>query len=133
VSEEGGSFAFGQGRWSGGDGNCDTARTWSFSLITVQMTLDEDLVQTVDRFAKNLHTTRSAFAREALQRAVARVTTQRLEEQHRRGYLRKPAGPAEFGAWEKEQKWGDRIHHHIAFSGSHARNSGRDCLCHRPQ
>ena len=76
-------------------------------MRTVQMTLDEHLVQTVDRVAKDLHTTRSAFAREALQQAVARVKTQRLEEKHRQGYLRKPAGAVEFSVWEKEQKWGD--------------------------
>jgi metal-responsive CopG/Arc/MetJ family transcriptional regulator len=71
------------------------------------MTLDEQLVQTVDKVARALHTTRSAFAREALQQAVARIKTQRLEEKQRQGYLRKPAGAAEFTVWEKEQKWGD--------------------------
>ena len=76
-------------------------------MRTVQMTLDEDLVQTVDRVAKDLHTTRSAFAREALQQAVVRVKTQRLEEKHRKGYLRKPSGAGEFSVWEREQKWGD--------------------------
>jgi len=76
-------------------------------MRTVQMTLDEHLVQTVDRVAKDLHTTRSAFAREALQQAVARVRTRRLEDKHRQGYLRKPAGADEFSVWEKEQKWGD--------------------------
>ena len=76
-------------------------------MRTVQMTLDEHLVQTVDRVARALHTTRSAFTRQALQAAVARVKTQRLEEKHRQGYLRKPAGASEFAVWEKEQKWGD--------------------------
>ena len=76
-------------------------------MRTVQMTLDEELVQSVDRVAKDLHTTRSAFARQALQAAVARVKTRKLEEKHRQGYLRKPAGADEFGVWEKEQKWGD--------------------------
>jgi metal-responsive CopG/Arc/MetJ family transcriptional regulator len=71
------------------------------------MTLDEQLVQTVDRVAKALHTTRSAFTREALQQAVSRVNTQRLEEKHRQGYLRKPAAAGEFDAWADEQKWGD--------------------------
>jgi len=76
-------------------------------MRTVQMTLDEHLVQIVDRVAKDLHTTRSAFTREALQAAVARFRTQRLEEKHCQGYLRKPAGVDEFAVWEKEQKWGD--------------------------
>ncbi len=76
-------------------------------MRTVQMTLDEDLVQTVDEVAKELHTTRSAFAREALQQALMRVKTQKLEEKHRLGYLRKPSTTQEFSVWEKEQKWGD--------------------------
>ena len=77
-------------------------------MKTVQMTLDEDLVRTVDKVARDLHTTRSAFARTALKQALARIETQKLEEKHRQGYLRKPADTDEFGVWEKEQKWGDR-------------------------
>lgn len=76
-------------------------------MRTVQMTLDEHLVQAVDKVAKDLHTTRSAFTRQALQQALARVKTQMLEEKHRQGYLRKPVAGAEFAVWEKEQKWGD--------------------------
>jgi len=75
-------------------------------MRTVQMTLDEHLVQTVDKVVKNLHMTRSAFTREALQQALARIKTQRLEEKHRQGYIRKPVASDEFDAWEKEQKWG---------------------------
>jgi metal-responsive CopG/Arc/MetJ family transcriptional regulator len=76
-------------------------------MRTVQMTLDENLVQAVDRVARDLRTTRSAFAREALKRAITLVKTRKLEEAHRRGYLHKPASADEFGVWEKEQKWGD--------------------------
>lgn len=76
-------------------------------MRTVQMTLDEELVRTVDRMARDLHTTRSAFARDALHQAVRRIRTQALEEKHRRGYLRKPVGAGEFSVWEAEQKWGD--------------------------
>lgn len=76
-------------------------------MRTVQMTLDDELVQTVDRVVKDLHTTRSAFARDALQQAIRRIKTEALEEKHRRGYLRKPAGAGEFDVWEREQKWSD--------------------------
>ena len=76
-------------------------------MRTVQMTLDEDLVQTVDRVAKDLHTTRSAFARDALQQAIKRIRTQKLEQKHRQGYLRKPVKAGECDVWEREQKWGD--------------------------
>jgi metal-responsive CopG/Arc/MetJ family transcriptional regulator len=76
-------------------------------MRTVQMTLDEALVRTVDRMARDLHTTRSAFTRDALQQAIRRIRTHKLEEQHRRGYRLKPAGAGEFDAWEREQAWGD--------------------------
>ena len=76
-------------------------------MRTVQMTLDEDLVQAVDRVVRDLHTTRSAFARDALQRAIERIRTERLEDKHRRGYIRKPTGAGEVDVWEREQKWGD--------------------------
>jgi predicted transcriptional regulator len=77
-------------------------------MRTVQMTLDEDLVQTVDRLARVFHTTRSAFTREALQQAIARNKIQKLEARHRQGYRRKPEGADEFALWEKEQAWGDQ-------------------------
>ena len=79
-------------------------------MRTVQMTLDEDLVRAVDRVAKELRTTRSAFAREALRQAVARVEDDSAArgEAAARVNLRQPAGAEEFGVWEKEQEWGDR-------------------------
>ena len=76
-------------------------------MKTVQMTLDADLLHAVDRLTKELRTTRSAFTRDALQRAIARVRMQKLEQRHRRGYLRKPVSEGEFSVWHKEQKWGD--------------------------
>ena len=39
-------------------------------MKTVQMTLDEDLIKSVDKAARQLHTTSSAFAREALREAL---------------------------------------------------------------
>jgi metal-responsive CopG/Arc/MetJ family transcriptional regulator len=65
-------------------------------MRTVQISLDEDLVRAVDRVVRDLHTTRSAFVREALQQAIARAEIQRLEEEHRQGYLGRPEGADEF-------------------------------------
>jgi metal-responsive CopG/Arc/MetJ family transcriptional regulator len=76
-------------------------------MRTVQMTLDEDLIHTVDSVAKELGTTRSAFTRSALQQAIARIRMEKLEEKHRQGYLKKPVSEGEFSVWEEEQKWGD--------------------------
>jgi len=74
---------------------------------TVQMTLDEDLVEAVDEAAKRLGTSRSAFARDALREALARLREKQLEQKHRRGYERYPVKPGEFDAWESEQVWPD--------------------------
>jgi len=75
-------------------------------MRTVQMTLDEDLIHAVDSAAKELRTTRSAFTRSALHRAIARIRMERLVERHRQGYLKKPVSEGEFSVWEEEQKLG---------------------------
>ena len=76
-------------------------------MKTVQMTLDEDLVEAVDRVAKKLRTSRSAFARDALRAALARVKARGLEQRHRDGYARSPVRRGEFDRWEREQVWVD--------------------------
>ncbi len=71
------------------------------------MTLDEDLVDAVDRIVSALKTTRSAFTRAALREAVNRYHTARLEQAHRKGYETHPVNREEFSIWEAEQAWGD--------------------------
>ncbi|HVT04396.1 MAG TPA: ribbon-helix-helix protein, CopG family [Thermoanaerobaculia bacterium] len=74
-------------------------------MKTVQMTLDEDLIAQVDRAARRLKTTRSAFTREALREALKRITTLQREAQHRRGYSTHPVKRGEFSGWAAEQVW----------------------------
>ncbi len=76
-------------------------------MKTVQMTLDEDLVRDVDRLARRLRTTRSAFTRAALREAVSSYEVARLEERQREGYRRHPPSEADLAGWESEQVWGD--------------------------
>ena len=76
-------------------------------MRTIQMTLDDDLVKSVDKVVKELKTTRSAFTRDALRDALDRFYTSRLEEKHQRGYELHPVNKAEFSVWEEEQDWGD--------------------------
>jgi metal-responsive CopG/Arc/MetJ family transcriptional regulator len=76
-------------------------------MKTVQMTLDDDLVRRVDRVAKELHTSRSAFTREALREALGRYSVAQQEKRHRQGYERQPVADDEFAGWETEQVWGD--------------------------
>ena len=71
------------------------------------MTLDDDLVSQVDIIVERLGTTRSAFTREALRRALEEIRIEALEEQHRRGYEQQPVRPGEFEDWETEQVWPD--------------------------
>lgn len=75
-------------------------------MKTVQMTLDDSLVQEVDRAAQALGTTRSAFTRDALRDALGRLRERELERRHRAGYEKKPVQPGEFSDWEDEQVWG---------------------------
>jgi metal-responsive CopG/Arc/MetJ family transcriptional regulator len=56
---------------------------------------------------RQLHTSRSAFAREALRDALDKYKILQREEQHRQGYRQQPVSAAEFGVWEDEQEWGD--------------------------
>lgn len=76
-------------------------------MRTVQMTLDDELVNAIDKAAKRLNTTRSAFTREALRAALERLRIQELERKQREGYRKKPAHPGEFDVWEREHVWAD--------------------------
>lgn len=77
-----------------------------FYMKTVQMTLDEELVRSVDRTVKKLRTTRSEFTRMALREAIAQYEVRQLEIKHREGYAKHPVSPDEFSLWEDEQEWG---------------------------
>jgi metal-responsive CopG/Arc/MetJ family transcriptional regulator len=71
------------------------------------MTLDEKLVAAVDKAAKRLKTTRSAFTRDALHAALERLKARELERKHREGYDKYPVASVEFSVWENEQEWGE--------------------------
>ena len=76
-------------------------------MRTIQMTLDDDLVKTVDRVSKQLRTSRSAFTRKALREALTRYNLEQMERKHLQGYKRHPVVADEFSVWETEQAWGD--------------------------
>ncbi|MGI9302183.1 MAG: ribbon-helix-helix domain-containing protein [Gammaproteobacteria bacterium] len=76
-------------------------------MRTVQMTLDDKLIQAVDTAAKRLNQSRSAFTREALTAALAKLRVEPMEEKHRKGYEKHPVRPGEFSDFEDEQVWVD--------------------------
>ena len=65
---------------------------------TIRITIDAQLLDSVDQVVSELGITRSAFIGEALQRATHAIETRKLEEQHAAGYRRHPVAPGEFGA-----------------------------------
>jgi len=75
------------------------------TLKTIQMTLDEDLVEEIDKIVKKLGITRSAFARNAFRVAIGEIIEKKMEIKHQQGYINEPVRTGEFSAWEKEQVW----------------------------
>jgi metal-responsive CopG/Arc/MetJ family transcriptional regulator len=69
------------------------------------MTMDDDLVKTVDRVSRELHISRSAFTRKALRDALVRCAIEKLERKHRGGYEQYPVSVDEFAVWDSEQVW----------------------------
>jgi metal-responsive CopG/Arc/MetJ family transcriptional regulator len=72
---------------------------------TIQMTIDEPLLDQVDKAIQALDTTRSAFIRDALQLKLWQLRIDELERKHAEGYARHPVEPGEFDVWEAEQEW----------------------------
>ncbi len=76
-------------------------------MKTIQMTIDETLLQRVDQMVQDLSTTRSAFIRDALEQALRQYQVRRLEERDAAGYKAIPAKLEETEEWITEQEWGD--------------------------
>lgn len=74
-------------------------------MKTVQMTIDEELLNAVDMTVRDLGTSRSAFLRDALQQALKQLQIAAMERQHIAGYERYPVEPGEFDVWQNEQIW----------------------------
>ena len=77
------------------------------AMKTIQVTLENELVERVDAHVKRLGTTRSAFAREALKEALKRLDQKVAEDRHLEGYRRNPVPPGEFEVREADHAWGD--------------------------
>lgn len=76
-------------------------------MKTIQMTIDDTLLEDVDRAVDELGTNRSLFIRTALQSALRQHAIEKLEARHAAGYAQQPASNAEIAEWVDEQVWGD--------------------------
>ena len=74
-------------------------------MKTIQMTIDEPLLDEVDQIIQMMNTTRSAFIRDALKLALKQQKIRHLEHKHQQGYENHPIKPGEFDIWEDEQAW----------------------------
>ncbi len=77
-------------------------------MRTVQMTLDDTLVEAVDTISRKLNMNRSAFTRKVLRDAIQQYTISQMEKKHQQGYKDFPTGKEEFSIWEEEQDWGEK-------------------------
>lgn len=74
---------------------------------TIQMTIEETLLEQVDSTSNHLGLSRSAFIRQVLREALEQTRVAELEREHAAGYTRHPVEAGEFDVWQGEQAWGD--------------------------
>ncbi|MFC1851728.1 ribbon-helix-helix domain-containing protein [candidate division CSSED10-310 bacterium] len=77
-------------------------------MKTIQMTIDDELLQMIDRITQRKKTSRSAFIREAVKKYLHRLDIEELELKHKAGYCSIPVKEGEFDIWEDEQIWEDK-------------------------
>lgn len=80
---------------------------WSIitTMQTVQVVLDEPLLQATDRAAKRSKVNRSALVREALRSYLKMLETRERESRDRAGYERRPDSSDDLGIWEQAAAW----------------------------
>jgi CopG family transcriptional regulator / antitoxin EndoAI len=76
-------------------------------IKTIQMTLDESLLQRIDEAVQEIGTNRSAFIREAVELALQQMRIRRLEAQQIAGYREQPVQADEIDEWDAIRVWGE--------------------------
>jgi metal-responsive CopG/Arc/MetJ family transcriptional regulator len=74
-------------------------------MHTIQVVLDEKLLNAADAAAKRRKVNRSALIRDALRRHLKHLRQLELEDRDRRGYLAKPQRVEEYRVWEDAAVW----------------------------
>ena len=76
-------------------------------MTTIQVVLEESLLQATDRAVRRLKVNRSALIRDALREHLRRLGVLENERRDREGYARRPIAKGEFEAWDKVAAWPD--------------------------
>lgn len=74
-------------------------------MATIQIVLDNELLEAADKAAKTGNVNRSALIRQALQAHLKRLQVLELEERDRRGYLAQPQREEEYMPWVEAAVW----------------------------
>lgn len=74
-------------------------------MATIQIVLDNELLEAADKAAKTGNVNRSALIRQALQAHLKRLHVLELEERDRRGYLAQPQREEEYMPWVEAAVW----------------------------
>lgn len=74
-------------------------------MKTIQIVLDEPLLQAADKVVRRQRTNRSALIREALREHLKRSRIRELEGQEREAYLRQPDTDDDLVGWEQVAAW----------------------------
>jgi metal-responsive CopG/Arc/MetJ family transcriptional regulator len=76
-------------------------------MATIQVVLEDSLLQATDRAVQRLKINRSALIRDALREHLRRLSILEQERRDRSGYARHPIARDEFGIWDRVTAWPD--------------------------
>jgi Arc/MetJ-type ribon-helix-helix transcriptional regulator len=76
-------------------------------MKNVQVSFDEELLKTIDRFATSSRLTRSAVVREAVKAWIRQKEIKEFEDDWINKLKEHPGDPADSEAWIKAEEWGD--------------------------
>ena len=76
-------------------------------MKNVQISFDEELLKTIDRFATSSRLTRSAVVREAVKNWIRRKEIKEFEDEWIKKLKESPVDPDDSEAWMKAEEWSD--------------------------
>ena len=76
-------------------------------MTTIQVVLEDSLLQATDRAVRRLKVNRSALIRDALREHLRRLSILEKERRDRQGYAQHPVAKDEFGVWDRVTAWPD--------------------------
>lgn len=76
-------------------------------MKTIQMTIEDSLLEEIDNAVKALDTTRSAFLRDSAKIRLLKLKFAEMDRQYAESFTRLPIQPDEFEDWSEIQDWGE--------------------------